>query len=88
MTMTEMHTPGVKWKVFHQEEEPTLDAEGRQTTIHHIHFRTEHGHESSVSLPDHLFTAHNVAREIHAKAREIGQVHELTSETVTKPAQQ
>ena len=87
MSTGAMQPPGPKWRVTHQEEEPTIDDNGRSTTVHHVHFRTEHGHDSTVSLPDHVFTAHNVARAIHAKAQEMGAVHTLTSDTETRPPQ-
>jgi hypothetical protein len=77
--------PHVKWTVIRQEEHPTLTPEGQPTTEHHTTFRTEHGHESTIVTPDHEYSAENVARAIHHKARELSKVKHLTSESEPAP---
>lgn len=72
---TQPHT----WAVTGQEEEPTIDSNGDVTTLHHISFKTNTGHESTVTVPDADFTAANVANAITAKAAQIVAVHSLNS---------
>ena len=67
------------WAVTNQEEEPGYDENGRPVTFHHVHFRTNTGHESHVTLPDTHFSAANVAAEINAKAAEMVRVHHMNS---------
>lgn len=67
------------WAVTGQEEEPTVNSDMEPSTIHHVTFKTNTGHQSSVAIPDEQFTAANVAKAIVAKAREINTVHTLTS---------
>lgn len=67
------------WAVVGQEEEPTIDQDGQPTSVHHVRFRTNTGHESTVSIPNERFNARNVARAISAKAAEIAKVHTLNS---------
>lgn len=78
--------PPHTWAVTHQEEEPDIDDNGKPTTIHHVHFRTNTGHESTITLPDSHFNAVNVAQQINHKAGEIVKVHTMTSENAPHPA--
>ena len=73
---------GHTWAVTGQTEEPTLDDNARPTSLHHVTFKTNTGHESTVTLPDNQFTAANVAKAITAKANQINRVHVLTSAQV------
>lgn len=77
MSATTQH----KWAVTGQEEHPTLDENGKPTTEHHVKFKTASGHESHVTMPDHSYSAQNVAAAIEHKATEIEKVHSLTSES-------
>jgi hypothetical protein len=77
--MPQPTAPGHTWAVTHQEEEPTLDDNGRPTSLHHITFKTNTGHESKVVIPDNAFNARAVAQAITAKANQINRVHMLTS---------
>lgn len=72
------------WAVTGQSEEPTLDENGQPTTMHTVNFKTNTGHESSISLPDSHFTAANVAAQINYKAGQITQVHTMNSSNVPK----
>lgn len=67
------------WAVTGQEEEPTIDEDGQPTSLHHVHFQTNTGHKSTVTVPNEQFTAANVARAITAKAKQIVAVHGMTS---------
>lgn len=67
------------WAVVHQEEEPTIDQDGQPTSLHHVRFKTNTGHESTVTIPDEQFNARNVAKAVAAKAAEIVKVHALNS---------
>lgn len=67
------------WAVTGQEEEPTIDEDGQATSVHHVHFKTNTGHESTVSIPNAQFNAANVARAITAKAAQIVAVHGMNS---------
>jgi hypothetical protein len=77
--MPQPTTTGHAWAVTHQEEEPTIDDNGQPTSLHHVTFKTNTGHESTVTIPDTAFNAHTVAQAITAKASEINRVHGLTS---------
>lgn len=77
--------PAHKWAVTGQTEEATLDAEGNPTTLHHVTFMTDTGHESSVTIPDVHYSAENVAAAIHHKATEIRKVHSLHSDITPTP---
>ena len=80
--MPQPTTTGHTWAVTGQEEEPTLDDNARPTSLHHVTFKTNTGHTSTVSIPDAQFTAANVAKAITTKANEINRVHVLTSTNV------
>lgn len=67
------------WAVTGQEEEPTIDEDGQATSVHHVSFKTNTGHESSVSIPNAQFNATNVAKAIAAKAAQIVAVHGMNS---------
>lgn len=73
------------WAVTGQQEEPYIDENGRPTTIHHVSFKTNTGHESTVSLPDSHFTAANVAQQIQYKAGEIAKVHSMNATNAPAP---
>lgn len=75
MAQPQQHT----WAITAQEEEPTIDADGQPTTLHHVSFLTNTGHHSTVTIPDNEFTAKGVARRVAAKAAEIVKVHNLNS---------
>lgn len=75
------------WAVSHQEEEATIDDNGRPTTMHHIHFITNVGHKSTVVIPDEQFTAANVAKAVAAKASELLKVHNLNSSNAPQNAE-
>lgn len=81
-TMPQPAVTGHTWAVTHQEEEPTLDDNGQPTSLHHVTFKTNTGHESTVTIPDAAFSAKTVARAIQAKAEQINHVHRLTSANV------
>lgn len=68
------------WAVTDQEEEPSYDENGNSTTLHHIHFKTNTGHISHVTLPDSHFSAANVAAAINHKAAEMVRVHQMNSD--------
>jgi hypothetical protein len=68
-----------KWAVTGQEEEPTIDEKGFPTTLHHVQFKTNTGHDSHVTLSGHEFTPANVAKAIEEKANHIISVHMLNS---------
>lgn len=70
------------WAVTGQEEEPTIGDDGQPTSLHHVHFQTNTGHTSTVTIPDERFTAANVARAVTAKAKQIVAVHGMTSANV------
>lgn len=70
---------GHTWAVTGQQEEPTLDDNAQPTSLHHVTFKTNTGHTSTVTIPDRAFTASNVAKAVAAKASEINRVHALTS---------
>lgn len=78
-------TTPATWAVTGQEEEPTIDENGQASTTHHVAFKTNTGHESTVSLPDSQFSAANVAEQINYKAGQITQVHTMTSANAPKP---
>lgn len=67
------------WAVTGQQEEPTIDEDGQATSVHHVSFKTNTGHESSVSIPNAHFNAANVAKAITAKAAQIVAVHGMNS---------
>lgn len=67
------------WAVTRQEEEPSINDNGLPTTLHHVHFKTNVGHESHVTLPDEHFSAENVAAQIHHKVTELLKVHHMNS---------
>lgn len=77
--MPQPTAPGHTWAVTGQEEEPTLTDEGQPSTVHHVHFQTNTGHRSHVSIPDETFSARTVAQAIAAKAQEMNMVHGLNS---------
>lgn len=68
------------WAITGQQEEPTIDEEGRPTSVHHVEFKTNTGHTSRVTIPDAQFNAVTVARAVKAKAKQIVDVHHMTSE--------
>lgn len=70
---------GHTWGVTAQEEEPTINDQGKPSSLHTVHFQTNTGHKSSVTLPAEKFNAKNVAKAIHAKAHEITTVHTMNS---------
>lgn len=72
---TAQHT----WAITGQEEEPTLTDEGQPSSLHHVRFKTNTGHESHVTIPDEQFSARNVAQAVATKAAEIVKVHALNS---------
>lgn len=67
------------WAVTGQQEEPTIGEDGEATSVHHVHFKTNTGHESTVSIPNERFNAVNVAKAITAKAAQIVAVHGMNS---------
>lgn len=67
------------WAVTAQEEEPTIDENGRATTTHHVHFKTNTGIASHVSLDDKDFKPGKVAKAIHDKAHHLNTVHSMNS---------
>lgn len=67
------------WAITGQQEEPTIDEDGQATSVHHVSFRTNTGHESSVAIPNEQFNAVNVARAVAAKAAHINTVHSMNS---------
>lgn len=70
---------GHTWGVTAQEEEPTINDQGKPSSLHTVHFQTNTGHKSSITLPTEHFNAKNVAKAINAKAHEIVTVHAMTS---------
>lgn len=72
------------WAVTGHQEEPSFDDNGKPTTLHHVSFKTNTGHESSITLPDSHFTARNVAEQIHHKAQEIIRVYQMNSTNTPK----
>lgn len=74
------------WAITGQEEEPTLDDDGRPTTLHHVSFLTNTGHESRVTIPDEQFNAVTVGQRVAAKAAEINAVHGLNSTNMASAA--
>lgn len=78
-------TTGHKWAITHQEEEATIDEKGNPSTIHTVHFKTNTGHESSITLPDSHFTPTNVAQQVEHKANHIIAVHQMNSTNAPKP---
>ena len=77
-------TTGHTWAVTKQEEEPIIGDNGRPTTLHHVHFLTNTGHESHITLPDSHFSPANVAKAIALKAAHIVNVHTLNSSNAPK----
>lgn len=77
--------PPHTWAVTGHEEEPAHDDNGKPTTLHHVHFKTNTGHESSITLPDSHFSAGNVAAQINHKAGEIVKVAGMNSSNQPKP---
>lgn len=77
--MPQPTAPGHTWAITGQEEEPTLTDDGQPSTIHHVHFKTNTGHASTVSIPDEQFSAKAVANAVTRKAAEIVKVHGMNS---------
>jgi hypothetical protein len=67
------------WAITDQHEEPDYDENGKPTTMHHIHFKTNTGHESHVTLPDSQFTPAHVAKAVEEKANRIVTVARMHS---------
>lgn len=75
------------WAVTGEEEEPIIGEDGRPTTLHHVQFKTNVGHTSTITLPDSHYTAANVAEQIHYKAGEMLKVHNMNSTNAPRPEQ-
>lgn len=82
-TQPQQHT----WAITSQQEEPVIDDDGRPTSVHHVEFKTNTGHTSRVTIPDHQFNAVSVARAVKAKAKEIVSVHHMTSANAPETAE-
>jgi len=73
------NTPGHSWAITDQREEPDYDENGKPTTMHHVYFKTNTGHESHVTLPDSHFNPAHVARAVEEKANRIITVARMHS---------
>ena len=73
-------TAGMNWTVTGQTETQEMDGQGRFVNGVSVAFRTQHGVDATVFIPNNVYTADYVKRAITDKATVIDQVHFLSGD--------
>lgn len=70
-------TPGQGWTITGQTQSDELDGSGKFVSGINVLFRTQHGIDGKVWIPDAMYTPNNVRKEVAARAETMDRVQFL-----------